>query len=228
MLCLKVARILPTVLALSLLRPNPIPIYNASDIIPLTNKVCLPLSEKREELFKNQLYGYLCYCIETNIETDKFVEHFTHILNWFRVNKQYPTGKMFAETFTNISKYLEAEFNKQDKTIRFLDGETKENYVSNDSEISNFVVQNINLPVDQFYPKYSTFLMNHLLDKFKRDFEKLKVYSIPRLFKIELDFINCDHRHLYDDGDFQTISDVVRSMNASFSKLVEVLIEYSF
>lgn len=206
-------KLVPT-FAIPVINPNTMPPYDQSLSLDTSviNHMCLLLSGNRENLSKIRGREYMCYCVETDEETKKFTEKtFKLVLSLKKAND--PLSKALSKTFTDISTYLQTEFNKQEQIIKFLNGGARLNPFAYNSPVSSFTIKNYSLPPDQFYIKYYVFIMNHLLEKFKSDFEKLKIFNIPMLFKNEFEFINCIGRHTYAHGEFKNISDVIKLVN---------------
>lgn len=191
---------------------NLIPAYQPILNTPIINKYCLPLSEKRQELSKSDLNEYMCFCMKMSTGSKNYLETTYNSLKWMKSTNDQLLNT-FVETFLDISKYLQIEFSKQDQIIQFLTGETKNTPIVSDSQLSDFIIKNLELSVDRFYSKYVIFLKNHLLLKYKENFKKLKKLNIPRLLNSELKFINCHNEYSYKDGDFKTISDAIKSVN---------------
>lgn len=223
MFCLKVLEIY--VLALPVSNTNPLPAYNATvSIIPLINKACLSLSSKRQNLSKHDLNNYACLCLETGIGTKVFIQDTYNVINVLK-KKNHPSLKRFAETFSNISKYLQTAFSRQDQIIKLLDGEIDTIPQNEDCQISDFILENLLVPLDQLHSKYSSFLMNHILEKYKKDFEKLNIFNIPRMLKNEFGFIDCHNVRSHQQGDFKSMTDIIKTINGRTMKVVDLMIK---
>lgn len=223
MLCLTVTRILPTVFAIPLANPNTILEYDATKYpnLPRVNDVCLGLYEKSQDPANFALNEYQCFCIEADDKTKAFFENLHTEISWLK-ERNDPIIQKFKVAFFSVLKYLQTEFKIQEPILKFIDGETGESPVVEDLPISVFVINNIDLPIDQFYTEYSAFLMNHLLEKFENEFAKLNFFDIQTLLKNEFGFIDCNGRISYED--FATISEVIRSINESVSGMVKGMI----
>lgn len=201
-------------LAFPTIKPNPIPPYNgtASPDTPLMNKACLILSVKRLNFPKNESRNYMCLCMETPKEMKTSIEESYNLINRLK-KEQSPVLKRFSEIFVDVAKYLEAEFKKQDRIFKFLSDEIKKDPAEGDCPIASFVVGNLRLSFDEFYSRYSRFLVNHYFRKFKRDFDELKDFNISELLKNELHFIYCQGMYAYKQGDLKNNMDAIESIN---------------
>lgn len=223
MFCLNATGIFTTAFTLPVSNPNTASAYNIINEMPHVNDICLPLSANRQNLGKEDLNEYQCFCIEADIESKKIVENARILIEWMK-KINHPSIKILSKVSTDISKYLESEFKHQDQIIKFLKKETKEPVTMSGHPITIFTIHNLLLPFDQFYDRYSVFLTRHLAGKFRSDLERLKILNIPRVFKTGSDFLNCNSRHLYRDGDFKTISDVIKAVNQRVLALTKSVI----
>lgn len=202
--------------------PKLAPAYrpNLTLYTPVFDRVCLSLSKKRQELFRRDINEYMCFCIESNDEAKKFTESIFKLIKQLK-NTDASLSKTLSKTFAGIFMYLDVEFKKQNRTIQLLNKEITPNTLSNDSSLSGFLVENFKLPVDQFYPKYAAFLVEHLLLKYKKEFEKFKTLNIPKILENELSFVNCHSRYSYQQGNLRAMSDAIKLVNEKVSGLVK-------
>lgn len=197
------------------------PAYYAIYDTPLINKRCLELSEKRQDLFRSSLYDYMCICIETGSDAKFFIEKTANLIIQLKDAKS-PLIKTLSETFAKISKYLEAEFSKQDQIIKLL---VEKATATSDDPLSKFVINNKWLSLDELYTKYAAFLTRHLIQKFRSDFKKLKTFNIPRILRNDLDFINCQGKYAFKDRDFTNIPDVIKKINGRMMGIVDSMVK---
>lgn len=211
------------IFALPLINPNTIVPYNDTLIwdTPHVNRGCSSLYGNRQNLSKDELGDYVCFCTNGDYETKKYIEGLFNLVSWLK-KTDTEFLKMRSETFGHILKYLKDEFYKQDQLIKLINSKITAYPLDDDSEISVFTSENRMLSVDQFYPKYTTFLMDHLLDKYYRDFEKLKIFDIETLFAIEFGFIDC---HISYDNQKNGLYDVIKTINKRVIGMITSMID---
>lgn len=162
----------------------------------------------------------MCFCIGASAEKKQFLEGTFKLITLMKKNKNIYLLKTLLTTFTDVSKYLDVEFKKQDQTIS-NSGAT----LSSDSPLSKFITDNTLLPINLFYPKYTEFIINHLSEKYKKEFGRLKIFNIPKMLKNGFDFISCINDRSYKQGTFVSKSDVTKLVNSKMSDLFKSIIE---
>lgn len=203
---------LKAVFSLPIINPNLILTYHPVWDTPNVNKVCFPLSERRQELSKSEFKEYVCFCMKTSDDTKRYAESTYNSIKWLK-RTDIPLSRRLLETLSDILNYLQTEFDKQDIIFQFLEGKPPTNLLADPDPITRFVIENALLNLDQFYPKYFAFLEEHLLERYKNNFKKLKMINMPRLLRNELDYARCYFERTYSDGDFKTMAAAIRLIN---------------
>lgn len=203
--------------------PNTYPEYvpAAFSETPTIDEICTELSANRHMLDKNDLISYQCLCNEMEYENQLFSERSSTLREWFK-KEIASQAKEFSKTFADGLIYIRDEFKKQEPIINYLTNENPTDFpMITDDPISGFIIENMNMPIDEFTPKYSQFLLNHILQKYKVEFEKLDFFNIPKLLKINFFILECEAKHKFQTGDFITIVDAIKFSNVSVTLIFE-------
>lgn len=220
---MRVMKILPIVLAFPTMNPSTIPVYNATHNDIVLNSVCVPLSETRESLPKTALSDYLCFCIETSDDAKKYIENVNILLASLKKGND-PLIIALLETFGSIWKYLQVTFDNQEKTLKILNEKASKNPALANRPKNKFVDKDALLTLEQFYEKYSNGVIAHIIEKYKTDFEKFKIFNIPKLLKAEFDFITCNEKYLHPEKPPKTMAEVISRANEVLLHLIRSVI----
>lgn len=218
MFCL--ARVLPLVM-----NPNNFPAYNATRFLetPLFNKICTEMSDSRNRLSKELAIEYQCYCNDSDIPTKlaiekKLAEAHSLIDDKFYFQFFISLRKLNSSA-VGILPYLEEVFSKREKLMELLS--RKENQVPDEIRnhpINAFIMNNSELPLDEFRIKYLAFISNHLIEKFGK---RLETFDDVELYQARMAFVNCVAKYHENSRDFRNLSDLLRLINAKILFIAE-------
>lgn len=186
---------------------------------PYFNGACISLLSQKS---KDKLITFKCVCNETTNETKLALEKIYELRAKLKSAKS-PLLDVFANTFLNISIYLNAEFKKQPKITKNSMNSTDVVKQLKMTPIGTFIAQKSNLPLNEFSIKYSNFLLYHILERFGSTFKKFKSFEVSTLLKNEFDSIKCRAKTVYEEGHFKSLNSVIQFVNKRTLQFIDYL-----